>query len=472
MNWFLSSKIRKATSTSEIESHQAQLESDYKEFLSFGQSQELEEFEQLRDFVNSVEFRTSKKEINSMRYKGSSAWSKEKQFLKFQKSGKYRVYLQVLESSELKVHAMIKDSEPLKRYQELEEVVKSKGFTKKEKPQEWKEYKNLRDSSQTKEFTKFERSRRYRTYLGVSASDELSKFNSLKEYLSSDEFQLEKTFLQDKKRFMRTPEYAKYSKYKEMEASESFQNYFRWKKDDPFNELRSWELSFFDDFDTNSLDQEKWITRYYWGDHFLNDSYALPHEKYLFSGGSNISVANSVVALETRKEKVIGKVWEPSMGFRNKEFEFTSGLISTGKSFRQCFGRFEAKIRICDPQSILNNFWMLSDQMVPHVNIMHSDGALRLSVGHYWDQNEKTRSNFRKIKGIDFSRDFFIYSLEWTSEKMIWRINDVVVKVQKQGIPQESMYVILSSGISLDGSINSHHKMEVDWVRCYKRPQE
>ena len=95
----------------------------------------------------------------------------------------------------------------------------------------------------------------------------------------------------------------------------------------------------------SGVDRKKWILRYFWGDAVLNDTYALADEKHLFTDGKNLEIAQGKLKIITKKEKIQGKAWDPKMGFFPKEFNYTSGLISSGKSFRQQYGLFEAKIR-------------------------------------------------------------------------------------------------------------------------------
>ncbi len=68
--------------------------------------------------------------------------------------------------------------------------------------------------------------------------------------------------------------------------------------------------------------------------------------------------------------------------------------------------------------------------------------------------------------GSKYANDFFIYTLEWTPDKLVWKINDTVAFTCTSDVPQEPMYVILSGG--LDKPINSMTTMEIDWVRVYQ----
>jgi beta-glucanase (GH16 family) len=70
---------------------------------------------------------------------------------------------------------------------------------------------------------------------------------------------------------------------------------------------------------------------------------------------------------------------------------------------------------------------------------------------------------------LDVAQDFFIYTLEWSKDKLTWKINDVVVNEQTQGVPHEEMYLVLSSSIPENtNGAGLPASMEVDWVRCYQ----
>jgi len=68
--------------------------------------------------------------------------------------------------------------------------------------------------------------------------------------------------------------------------------------------------------------------------------------------------------------------------------------------------------------------------------------------------------------GSKYSNDYFIYSLEWTPDKLVWKINGAEVFTQTSDVPQEPMYVLLAGG--LDKAINGMTSMEIDWVHVYK----
>lgn len=73
------------------------------------------------------------------------------------------------------------------------------------------------------------------------------------------------------------------------------------------------------------------------------------------------------------------------------------------------------------------------------------------------------------FNGSKFLNNFNIYSVEWSPDKLVWKINDIKVKIQTNNIPQEPMFLNFSSGLFSD-TTNGRlpGQMEIDWVKCYR----
>ena len=63
----------------------------------------------------------------------------------------------------------------------------------------------------------------------------------------------------------------------------------------------------------------------------------------------------------------------------------------------------------------------LADKITPHIDIC------RTSNGKVWFDYFSDKGNSAKTSiGSKYANDFFIYTLEWTSDKLVWKINDTV----------------------------------------------
>ncbi|MCK4749416.1 MAG: family 16 glycosylhydrolase, partial [Bacteroidales bacterium] len=387
---------------------------ELEEYKQTDKSDDLKKYEELAQYVNSGEFASAKQSAGK-KYKGTDAHKKEQEFRSLKKSATIRKYFKFKSSPKLKTYQEVKGSERLNRLKELDEATSSEDF------------KKVKDYMALKPKVKYEQSK---------------------------EFELEKEYL-------------------ELKKSEKLIWYQKLDKKNDFHKLKEWELTFEDDFKEDSLDTSKWMTNYYWGEKLLKDDYALPGDKHFYTKGRNIEISDSVLKIVTKKEQASGKIWDPVFGFKNQEFDYTSGLISTGKGFRQQYGRVRAKIRMSGAP-VRQAMWMAADRILPHVDIAKIEKG-KIFYGNFWGNITEKGGVHKKVvkKGAGkFTSDFFIYSVEWSPEKIVWKINEKVVLTQSQGIPQEPMYLVLSAGVT-DG-ITEHQlpaSMEVDWVKVYKKAE-
>jgi len=468
MSFFLASKLRRASNTVAIEKKRDELRSDFEEFEMFLKSEELKHFNELEIYVLSDEFKRNRKSVESKSFKRSELYQDEKQFKRFQKSKKFKIYFRLKDSSELSTYELVQKSEDLQRFEELEMIVKSSGFSKKKQAEEWKEYKRLKSSARIKEYFKFKKSKAFRIFNELDNSSDLKTYYQLEEKISSEEFQKEKNFLLDKKRFEKTDDFQKLKEYEQLKSSDKFVKFFKLKAKNPFEEFKKWDLTFSEEFDSGSLDSSKWITRYYWGDKLLDKGYSLEDDLHVFTEGENIKVSGTTAALQARKEKKEGLTWKSNLGFVPEQFDYTSAVLNTGNSFKQKYGRFEAKIKLKNHSQVQNSFWMVADKSLPHIDILKTANGGKLNSGNFWGSEDAPQKNQFKIKGVDLNKGYFIYTLDWSANELEWKINDVTIKKQNQGVPQDPMYLNFCLAVK-EARNDLNAEMEIDWVRCYQR---
>lgn len=434
-------------------------------FKKVEKSEELKRFRELEEYINDPLFKQRKKEVEHLSYKGSRYYEAEKQYKALLKLRKLQSYHIVCNSPELMGYEKVKDTEEYQEYVKLATVVKSAGFDKKLNPVEYKAYRDIIRNPKIAALIKFEKLRRYREYCEMKDSDVPAKFEELAAFVQSEEFREQRKFLMSKHRYMLTDDYQKLTEYENLKDSPEIVKYKTLLNDPYFSSMQKWQLVFEDDFEQGSLDGMKWITRYYAGERFLNDTYGVGGDVQLFTA-DNVSFGQSSVYLNFRKESIIGKYWDPKLGIREHAYEYTSGLISTAAFFRQRYGRFEAKIRL-NRSDIAACFWLAADKDVPHVNVMKCTTA-GVSAGNVYAHRGAVADGTSPIKELGLLNDFYIFTLEWTAERLVWRVNDLVVKEVKEHVPDIPMYVVFSLGTTKEpADRNVPVRMEIDWVRAY-----
>ncbi|HCU18681.1 MAG: hypothetical protein A2X05_08950 [Bacteroidetes bacterium GWE2_41_25] len=438
--------------------------SELKRFREMDGSDKIREFESLEKYIQSAEFR-EKQKMRPITFKDTDEYRKLIEFNALKADAEIKGFLK----SGLKEDE--KKSKTVLRYEELDALMKSADFIAKKnmKPitfkdtEEYKkllEYNRVKSSVEIKEFYKFKASKEYANFLNTDGSARLKRYEELKELVAAPEFKEKKEYLLDKKRFEKTEMFREVQEYDKLKKDSDIIWYFKVKDSNKFDILKNRELTFSDEFEGDKLETKTWLTNYYWGEKLLHDRYSVESDLQAYTEKENFEVRNSVLKIITKPQKVSGKIWSADKGFSTKEFNYTSGIVCTGNSFRQKYGTFTAKIKLGDPNA-KNAFWMLADKITPHIDVC------RTAKGKVWfDYFTPKGGNSKTSIGSRYAGDFFIFTLQWTSDKLVWKINDTEVYKQTSDIPQEPMYILLSGG--LDKPLNGMTSMEIDWIRVYQ----
>ena len=455
-------------STAKIEQAEKALITEFEKLNAFSGSETLKKFTSMKELVTSSDFLSKKKEIESLSYKGSEECAKEKEFLSLQKSKDIVLYFKTIAGSTLKRFKEVDGSEKISGYESLQKMVTSLEFREKMKTKEFKgseddkklqEFNRLKSSSEIQDYFKFKKSKEYSNFLNIDGSSKLARYNELKDYVASSEFKEKKAYLLDKKRFEKNEMFRSLEEYNKLSKNEDILWYFKVKDSNKFDILKSRELTFNDEFEGDKLNTKIWLTNYYWGDKLLKDNYTVGNDLQAYTEKENFEVRNSLLKIITKPQKKEGKVWSPG-GFITREFAYTSGIVNTGNSFRQKYGTFSAKIKLGNPAA-KSAFWMLSDKITPHIDVCRTANGKVVS-DLFATPEKRTKASI----GGKYANDFYIFTLVWTADKLVWKINDTEVLTQTSDVPQEPMYILLSGG--LDRPVNSMTAMEIDWVRVYQ----
>lgn len=435
-----------------------------KRFRDLDGSQKIKDFEYLENFIGSNAFRQRQK-MKPITFKDSDEYRKFLEYKSLKSDPEVKAYYKAARKGGAVKSKVVEKFEELGRYLKSQEFLAKKNmrpitFKDTEEYKKLLEYKRQKDSLEIKEYYRFKSSKEYANFLNTDGSGRLARYNELKEYVATPEFREKKNYMLDRKRFEKTEMFRDIKEYEKLKKNEDIIWYFKVRDSNKFDELKSKDLVFTDDFDGERLDTKKWLTNYYWGEKLLKDRYSVESDLQSYTEKDNFEVRNSLLKIHTKPQRVTGKVWSAKEGFRTKEFSYTSGLINSGNSFRQKYGIFSAKIRLGNPAA-RNNFWMLAERITPHIDIC------RTSTGKVWADYIAGNNGASKTSiPAKYASEFFIYTLEWTRDSLVWKINGHEFFRQTSNVPQEPMYVLLAGG--LDKPISGMTTMEVDWVRVYQ----
>jgi len=317
-----------------------------KRFKDLDGSQKIRDFEELESFIKSNAFRQRQK-MKPITFRDSDEYRRLLEFNSLKKDPEIKAFL--------KSPSNVTKSKAVQRFEELDKFVKSAEFLAKKNmrpitfkdTEEYKkllEYNRQKNSPDIKEYYKFKTSKEYANFLNIDGSTRLARYNELKEYVATPAFKEKKNYLLDTKRFEKTEEFKDFQEYEKLKKNTDIIWYFKVKDSDKFEVLKKKKLTFNDDFEGDRLDTKKWLTNYYWGEKLLKDRYSVETDLQAYTEKENFEVRNSLLKIHTKPQRIEGKVWSASTGFRTKEFSYTSGLINSGKSFRKSMGYFLLKL--------------------------------------------------------------------------------------------------------------------------------
>ncbi|GHV65135.1 hypothetical protein FACS1894199_05060 [Bacteroidia bacterium] len=465
--WWIFSRTKKIKKTHKVEALRDAFREDYDLLLRVGKSYELTRFQELDDYVNDTQFVANRRQIEELSYKRSPERSNEKRFKKLLKNRKLRTYFKVRDSATLRNYLTFKESELYQEYAKLKSVVLSqRSFDKKSQVEEFGRFKKLHKSREVQDALYYEKDSKYRTYLVVSGTGLSNEFDKLSKLVQSNEFQEKKAYLLNKKRYLTTEDYKLFCEYVELKNNKDLIRYFALIADSHFMDMTKWKPVFSDEFDAAPLDTSKWLTKYAIGEKLLKDTYAVGNDVHLFIG-ENVELLDSRAKLSFKKEQIVGKYWNTQIGIVERSFDYTSGMLNSAASFQVTYGKFEAKIKIAH-SAVKQTFWMKGDDDNYQVVILESSNE-GLFAGTVYRSDNAIVNNIQRLDSVKLYNGDYIFTFEWTKEKMEWRINDTVVKELSENIPKIPMYI----GFSLSSlkKVSSGHlpaEMEIDWVRCYK----
>ncbi len=428
------------------------------------------------------DFAKSEKLKNLMQLRNASGLDKDKkaELKKLEADSELKSYFKFEKSKKLKLYHETAGSHDLKRYQELKEYVENDEFKKREqflkdkkkfeKSEAYKKqsaFKQLAADSDVKFYLKYEKSALYKNYLNVIDSFDLKRYAELEEIIASEKFKQRKAYLEDKKKWEKTSEFAQLQEFEKMKKLPHLVKYFKYKNTGSFQFFREWEITFEDDFSQPKLDAEKWETTSYMAKKMLGDNYSLAGDLQVYTNGNNVKTSEKL-SIEIKKEKKTGKVWNATAGFIPTELDYTSGVVSTWKGFWQEDGIFEAKIKFNPVKQVVNSLYLGGEKNIPRVNLLEMGTQNRVGI------STLNPTGKAEVNGVDISNlkkgKWYIFAVEKQGKNFSWKINETEI-FSTQASELDSKLHLNATGLVVDEipATQLPVNFEIEWVKCYRK---
>lgn len=200
----------------------------------------------------------------------------------------------------------------------------------------------------------------------------------------------------------------------------------------------SYELIFTDEFDSTTLNTLRWQTAYPWGRSLKKPTSETGWEKQFYTD-ENAYVSDGTLKLRTVYEPSVRTV--PLSLTETAFFGYTSGMIYSKQGFSA--GKYEIRCKIPKIEGLFPAFWMygfcgqeidvfefLNDTEISDASI---DGSKVVMTYHRsYDcqvpEKDKCESPYVNRLPTDMSFDYHIYSVEWNEFKIVWRVDNQVLR--------------------------------------------
>jgi len=231
------------------------------------------------------------------------------------------------------------------------------------------------------------------------------------------------------------------------------------------SEQECWTLEFRDDFDGTNLDMSVW-GRLWPGKSDWNRNLSPDPTLGIVTNGTLVlkGVRNADKTTETR--------------------ECLCGGVCTHGTISMLYGKVSVRARFEDQKGAWPAIWMLpvkdeagwpADGEIDIVERLNNDDFVYQTVHSDWPSDEQSKGGKGTIKPSDWN----IYTLEWTPEQLVWKVNDRCTHVyRRQGNATRQFpwtkpfYLILDMQLGGDwvGGVDLSTlpvAMHVDWVEFY-----
>lgn len=181
-----------------------------------------------------------------------------------------------------------------------------------------------------------------------------------------------------------------------------------------------YKLVFYDEFDGESLDTNKWYTYYPYGKNGSDScEYCRTHgdrERQVYKD-SNVVLNNGILSLILKKEKA---------KWYDAQREHTSGMIQTKQKFK--YGKFEIRCKIPKGNYFWPAFWLWGGDECDVFEFC-GDNTYKFNSNLHMDYKSK---HYQVPKPhyleIDYSTDFHTFSVEWERLYTSWYVDGQLVR--------------------------------------------
>jgi len=221
-----------------------------------------------------------------------------------------------------------------------------------------------------------------------------------------------------------------------------------------------WELTFYDEFEGDTINDTKWNFRFHWGEAPINNEL----QAYVDDA---FELQDGILRIRADKRQAY---------YGGRLMNYTSGLIVTYPYFLQEYGGFEIRCKMLYGQGFWPAFWIYNTRREIDVFefIGHDPDKVYFGIRDY----DLGVSYSGSYTGPDFTKDFHTFAVEWNPQEVIWYVDGLErFRCNKIdfNIPAGELYVLANLAVGgdwpgpPDASTQFPSYYDIDYIRVYRK---
>ncbi|MDA8694449.1 thrombospondin type 3 repeat-containing protein, partial [Pseudomonadales bacterium] len=194
-----------------------------------------------------------------------------------------------------------------------------------------------------------------------------------------------------------------------------------------------WQLVWSDEFEGTALNTDNWEYQIGDGKFYGLSGWGNEEEQYYTDSPDNVKVENGNLVITSLGDGVPMSEVDAAYGNPNRDYDYTSGRITTSERFEFTYGRVEASIKIASSPGLWQAFWLLGSNASPYGS-WPQKGEIDIMEAWNFGQDEIGGAAHFGTSGIFQyqSRDavvdyddgeYHTYAVEWDAEQIRWYVD-------------------------------------------------
>lgn len=239
-------------------------------------------------------------------------------------------------------------------------------------------------------------------------------------------------------------------------------------------------LLFCDEFNTLNLRSAggTWDTSYFWQGKPNGSTFPDEQQWYL---DADFGPTQSVRTLEPANGllSVTARRTPPAIADYTEGHPYVSGVITSGRTFKQTFGYFEMRAMLPAGQGLWPAFWLVPGDMTAshEIDVMEAIGSDPRHVHTTFHQFVGGHRQQTKVTEVaDMTKGYHLFGADWQADKITWYFDrKPVFSVATPADLHKPMFMIanLAAGGGMPGPVGADTvlpaSMKIDYIRVYAR---